>query len=256
MYKYIYTFPTFMVSLSFAEKFCNLIEDNLYNDLTKSYNKSKKHYFSNEEIVQAKKLKFPKRKLEWLAGRLAAKLLVYNYLKNKFSLEIEPAYINIESNCKPPKIKINSEISVATTYTNLHNILGQIYLSISHSSKYAIATLHYAPIGLDLESSRNIDIKLGSKFLSYNELNKIPKDMWLAAWAAKEATYKALCSKYYIDGNFIKSVSIDFKNYELEFDNFHFDRPMKVLYSKDFSEILNIFITKKYTYTVALAWAE
>lgn len=110
----------------------------------------------------------PKKKLEWLAGRLALKSLL-NYL------DIPDWEIIKDPHGKP------------------HLFDQNIHISLANSFPYATAIVNktYA-VGIDIEYPSEKLIRVRQKFLSESELLKSAtnKDILCVFWCAKESVYK------------------------------------------------------------------
>lgn len=128
----------------------------------------------------------PKRKIEWLLGRLAAKNAVISILKEK---HIKMKDIVIKSTRETaPKCYVKSEDA-------------GVFLSISHSRSHAVAAASMLPVGIDIEFERYFTENLQK--IVFNEDDRI-NGTCTSMWCAKEAVAKALGLGTMIDFRCIK----------------------------------------------------
>ncbi|RPI03471.1 MAG: 4'-phosphopantetheinyl transferase superfamily protein [Calditrichaeota bacterium] len=140
---------------------------------------------SPDEYTAYEMLRFQKRQVEWLSGRIAAKLAVakqYYMLGRKFSW----ADISVHNDARhAPFVPAFPEWN----------------LSISHSQEFAVAVLSRRPIGVDLEKIESRPRQLADYFccgdeknvlaeLEQNEVLWNQRMTWF--WTRKEAVAKFL----------------------------------------------------------------
>jgi 4'-phosphopantetheinyl transferase len=146
-------------------------------------------------------LRFPKRRRDWLLGRLAAKRLVQRFLAERggevlltaITLEREPA--------GAPLVRVN-DMAVPD--------IGPGQLSLTHSHGVAMAALSLTPgtrIGVDLEHVERRSPGFADDFLSDDERCRVrsasageARDRVVTTlWSAKEAAVKALGTGLSVD---------------------------------------------------------
>jgi len=140
------------------------------------------------EYAQLQKYRLPKRRSEFLSGRLCAKLAASRYLQE--SLRIRPGMEEIEicnNNNGRPFLCLQPEQSFAVPE-----------ISISHSSGYAAAIAAQHRCGIDIQKQEKSLIKVQEKYCTdreYTLLQKSIKDgdklrRLALLWSAKEAIQK------------------------------------------------------------------
>ncbi|MDZ4834860.1 MAG: beta-ketoacyl synthase N-terminal-like domain-containing protein [Candidatus Melainabacteria bacterium] len=145
----------------------------------------------NERIHWRDTLKFEKRKLEWLIGRIVAKEAVRRLIKDRLNLSIGPLDIEIEQDDRRrPIVKL------------AYGGIGEILLSISHSAGLGLSLCSFAADGnpgIDAEVIESREDDFASRFLDKEELqfldssSKQSRAMQVTRlWSAKEAAYKSL----------------------------------------------------------------
>jgi len=142
---------------------------------------------SPPEIGRLREFSFEKRRAEWLAGRLALKLLL-----NDLSMESSRASfpfegVTIVSEQTSPTLVIGSGVE-----RKVAGFLQALHLSIAHSGGLAVATASPRPIGIDVEPIEPLASGVPDKFLSVREKTIVSPENWLALWTAKEAVTKTL----------------------------------------------------------------
>lgn len=110
----------------------------------------------------------PKKKLEWMAGRLALDCLLQH-------IGIKDYHVIKDNHGKP--------------FLCSHDI----HISLANSFPYATAIINTKfPVGIDIEQPSSKLLKVSRKFLSSAELSAAQADYTIlcAFWCAKEAIYK------------------------------------------------------------------
>lgn len=135
-------------------------------------NVARESWFTETELLTASQFKLATRRDEWLQSRIAAKQLAM-----QLGLADDPQAITIER----PSLVING---IATEWR----------VSLSHSAPYVGAAISHAPIGIDVQSIRELDERAAHLFLSPEETDQM-LDCTLAHrilhfWCAKEAAWK------------------------------------------------------------------
>ncbi len=144
--------------------------------------------FSTEEIERINGLRFPKRRWEWMFGRITGKQL----------LKV------CETSCigkSLPKIRIENEPEGAP-YAMVENQIVPGCLTISHSGRFAMAAHSPNPglqIGVDLEQVEHraesflFDFFTPAEVRIAQSLPDAVRDTWITiAWSAKESVLKAI----------------------------------------------------------------
>lgn len=150
-------------------------------------------WLSPRERARLDGFRSDKRRRDWLAGRLAAKALLIEYLQDRGEGDRRPAEIEIAYGPRgEPQAYVRGER------------LGEIALSIAHSGGRGFAGLSEASqegrIGVDLERLRPVRPDLIKRFLSAEErkalTSRFPGERAsegiVLFWALKEAAFKAL----------------------------------------------------------------
>jgi acyl transferase domain-containing protein/NAD(P)H-dependent flavin oxidoreductase YrpB (nitropropane dioxygenase family)/NAD(P)-dependent dehydrogenase (short-subunit alcohol dehydrogenase family)/4'-phosphopantetheinyl transferase EntD/acyl carrier protein len=142
---------------------------------------------TEKEIEHYHHLSHPKRRLEWLAGRIAAKGAVRMYLDKRapFAREIEIQNLPDHSPCVVLSIK--------------GDVLSLPHISISHSRDIAVAVAAATPgVGIDVEELSDSILEIADEFCSQEERECViacsgrPRMTALALlWAMKESSRKA-----------------------------------------------------------------
>lgn len=150
--------------------------------------------FSLAELTQLTSFRSERRITNWLAGRLAAKQLLSDYLKNSQNIALQ--YNEIE---------IYNEVSGAPAFRILRDMppIDEINISISHSHSFGFCALaktrEIGWIGADIEVIRPLSEGIERKLLHKEEMPKLKEiqphllSMYLIAHlAVKEAAFKSL----------------------------------------------------------------
>jgi phosphopantetheinyl transferase len=151
------------------------------------------HWLSEQERLQLHRFTLPKRRREWLAGRVCAKIALEEYfgmynLKQDIPRHNELSIVN--SDIGRPYIIINKDNSIP----ELPDI------SISHSKGLALALASKSSCGVDIQKTSDAFVRVKERFCRPQEeallLSSIENDNPLIhlalLWSAKEAAQKAL----------------------------------------------------------------
>lgn len=134
-------------------------------------------YFTGEELGHAPHFSLPQRRDEWLAARVAAKLLAV-----ELGICARPADCRIARSGRAPEIALADGIA-------------PVSLSISHSRGKGAAAIMQRSVGVDLEGIRPIEPRVERFFLHPEEsamrAGLTLPDAALHLWSAKEAALKA-----------------------------------------------------------------
>lgn len=134
-------------------------------------------YFTAEELELAPHFSLTQRRDEWLAARLAAKLLAVELGIVRTALECR-----IERSGRTPEIVLAGGIA-------------PVSLSISHSHGKGAAAIMQRSAGVDLEGIRTIEPRVERFFLHPEEIamreSLTVPDASIHLWSAKEAAIKA-----------------------------------------------------------------
>lgn len=147
-------------------------------------------FFSPEEIKRLQGFSFPKRKLEWLGGRLAVKYCLQAYqsqLSGFSDCLVEPAIYAVANDDHGRPYLVDKK-----------SFAGRLpSLSISHSKDYAVALVSPSfSCGIDIQYISERLQALQERFASREEVNlgnacRLEVVSWLAMlWACKEAIKK------------------------------------------------------------------
>jgi phosphopantetheinyl transferase len=147
-----------------------------------------KEQLSRSEIDLFYSLKHPKRRLEWLAGRIVAKGAVRIYRDSNL---LPASSIKIErSKNNKPYVVIDNEETLSSPP----------YISISHSSDMSVSVASRVPgVGIDVEEISGSFLKIADEFSTEEEVELVRKcSMFNRAislsiiWVIKEASIKAI----------------------------------------------------------------
>lgn len=164
------------------------------------------------EVATLSGYKFPKRRSEYLTGRICAKMAVHELL-NQTSV--------------PSNLEKLSAIQISNTengrpvacFDALENNTPKMDISITHSGDYGAALTAGSPCGIDLQLRQDSLLKVKEKYCSQDEFRLLetllPETDTLTRlallWAAKEAAKKAL-SHWQMPG-FLDLEMSDLKNF-------------------------------------------
>ncbi len=158
-------------------------------------------WLSDSEKQRYHSFRFQKRKVEWLGGRLCAKLALKNYIKKFHLLQTIPLSSEL----------IIGSLENGRPFFNNNRLASLIELpdlSISHTSQYGTAMVSKTWCGVDIQEPRpslaNVKEKyclaseetLLQSILGNNKSSLVPLTL---LWAAKESLRKAL-SRYRLFG--------------------------------------------------------
>lgn len=150
-------------------------------------------WLSKEEIDKYYSYALPKRKLEYLTGRISAKMSIISFLEKNRALNNNPA---------PCEIVISNLESgrPAFSFESSKTLSGPRDISISHSSQYACAAACKNFCGIDIQSCNATLARVKDRFCSpsdegylqptFSSLGNLPTLSLL--WSAKEAVKKTL----------------------------------------------------------------
>lgn len=134
------------------------------------------------------------RKREWLAGRLATKSYIKNYLFENFGAQQKINTIEVYyGNLGEPRWRLidNNKLYLLPK--------PRLHISLSHSHGYAVATGdERAHVGVDIEFARRLSTGVERFFLAERERKMLPKLFpekiigSMVFWTLKEAALKAL----------------------------------------------------------------
>ncbi len=150
-------------------------------------------FLHSNECAQLKKYRLPKRRSEYITGRICAKTAISDHLQS--TLRTPPPMNQIEINNSEyghPVITFHSEVPFPVPE-----------ISISHSKEYGAAIASRHRCGIDIQSQEKSLIKVREKYCTEPEehilLKAIPKGNKLLRlsllWSAKEAIQKSFSTK-------------------------------------------------------------
>ena len=129
-------------------------------------------WFREDEMAVANAFKLPKRRNEWLLGRVAAK-----------KLAIELGYAH-------------DPLAIAIDVTRMRIGDRELRVSLSHSGGYGAAAIDVQPVGIDVETPRVVRPGTAHLFLTDLEIALMHRchidNALLHFWSAKEAAWKRL----------------------------------------------------------------
>ncbi len=149
------------------------------------------HWLNNEE--QRHLLSFPvvKRKVDWLSGRIAAKLAVCNYTMKR--LNVKEISIDYNDNRRP--------------------FFADYFVSISHSQLLAVALVGDSRLGIDTECNTRLTHNNISPLITKEEITQVcigndieNQQAKTLIWCLKEALFKTFGENNFI--NFAKKIRI------------------------------------------------
>lgn len=145
---------------------------------------------SEQELAQREELRPEKRRVEWTAARVAAKLLAIER-----QLTDQGHRCTVEKAGGRPRLVIDGTISDRS-------------ISISHSAAIGAAAIHTEPVGVDIQDIRDVDPRAAKFFLGDSENDTVSdvvaRNPLLHVWCAKEAAWKASAE----EGSTLKSVTL------------------------------------------------
>ncbi|WP_136807944.1 4'-phosphopantetheinyl transferase family protein [Desulfosediminicola flagellatus] len=153
-----------------------------------------RHLITPEELAKANSFSIPKRRKEWLTGRICAKAAALMY-HNLISTNTEPDLFKISAE--------NDDNGRPFLSGNLTEELQNADLSISHGADYGLALIADSICGTDIQAPKDTLTRVREKFctqveqellqLQLPELNELQHLTLI--WTAKEAAKKALSHK-------------------------------------------------------------
>lgn len=147
-------------------------------------------YLTGEELARVRGFKREKRRSEWTASRIAAKLLA---LRQK--LCDDPRHCSIVSSYSKPELRITAGSAPRR------------FVSISHSEGAGSAAIDEVPVGLDIQKTRVLKPGVTRFFLKDEEKLEMERsgmpDAMFHFWCAKEAAFKLKAGR-----GWLKRVSI------------------------------------------------
>ena len=150
-------------------------------------------FLHGSELVQLKKYRLPKRRSEYLTGRLCAKLAASSYLQSSLNTPVAMEQIEIfNAGHGRPFITLNQTPSPTVPD-----------ISISHSKGYAVAMASRHRCGIDIQKHEKSLIKVKEKYCTAQEYTILSDSiengdelLHLALlWSAKEAIQKTFSTK-------------------------------------------------------------
>jgi phosphopantetheinyl transferase len=151
-----------------------------------------KEWLSNVELTRFESFKFKKRRQEWLAGRICAKMALYDYFctyspEREMESRTELSIMNLDTGRPFPTGRKGERLVDAPD------------LSISHSGSLALALAAKTCCGIDIQQMKDTLIRIKKRFCTEEEerllmttLGKGPLVHLALLWSAKEAIRKAL----------------------------------------------------------------
>jgi 4'-phosphopantetheinyl transferase EntD len=150
-------------------------------------------WLTAEEMQLVSRFKLAKRKKEWLAGRICAKMAIIDYF---------------HTFCQDQKMPVWNELSISNSdngrpfpHLNRGERLPEgLDISISHSGSFALALAARTCCGVDIQKTSDTLVRIKERFctdqeeyiLSSTKQKNNPLMPLALLWAAKEAAKKAL----------------------------------------------------------------
>lgn len=128
------------------------------------------------ELEIGREIELERRRSEWMLARIAVKQLAI-----RLGLCDDPSECVVPTRGVAPDLRIHGHSS-------------ELHVSISHSAHLAAAAISSAPIGIDIQVRRPVDVRSRRFFLRDDEedlLLTTDDDHLLELWSAKEAALKA-----------------------------------------------------------------
>jgi len=145
-------------------------------------------FLHTNEITQLSKYRLPKRRSEYLTGRICAKIAAIDYLKS--SLNPAPLMEKIEI--------VNNEQGHPSLILHTQPEITIPNISISHSGEYAAAIATQHRCGIDIQKHEQSLIKVREKYCANREFKIIAEEneadelgQLALLWSAKEAIQKS-----------------------------------------------------------------
>jgi acyl transferase domain-containing protein/phosphopantetheinyl transferase len=149
-------------------------------------------YISRRYLTAAERAVYdelsPRRRRQWLAGRVAAKDAVLGYLRREHGIEqIYPQELKVENDAAgAPRIRANVTDTVPES----------LQLSLAHKGALAVAIVGTQPVGIDLERIEPRDEGFLEMVFTTAERALLADDtdadaVWTRGWVVKEAVAKA-----------------------------------------------------------------
>jgi phosphopantetheinyl transferase len=137
-------------------------------------------HLAEREVLE--RLTVPKRRRDWLLGRLAAKRAL---------VQVSPVAVSLRD------VAIRRGEDGRPVFALPHHALAEWSLSLSHTGGWAVAIAAPYPIGIDLEGLRPINPATHRFFMQRSEQTALAAGAWgddasLAVWGIKEAAFKLL----------------------------------------------------------------
>lgn len=131
-------------------------------------------WLSHDELERASTFRLERRRSEWSAARIAARLLAER--------------TGVTSDGRDLRIGVREQCPWAECAR------GELSLSFTHSGLAGAAALDEHPIGIDLERPRRVEPGSARFFLNDDEMRLMDlpvEDVAVHLWSAKEAAFKA-----------------------------------------------------------------
>ena len=134
-------------------------------------------WFTESELLEAGNFRLQKRRDEWKRSRVAAKQLAVDR--------------GIARSADEVSVLTESGALSAAPILWLRGAPAVLHVSLSHSAQYAAAAIDSAPVGIDVQVTRNISEAAAHLFLREDEIAMMRSctiaDAMIHFWCAKEA---------------------------------------------------------------------
>lgn len=153
-----------------------------------------RHLINPEELDRANSFNIPKRRDEWLTGRICAKAAALMF-HNMASSDTEPNLFEISTG--------NDTNGRPFLIGNLTRELNNTDISISHGANFGLALIADSHCGVDIQAPKDTLTRVREKFCDHTEQDLLQLQLpelnelqhLTLIWTAKEAAKKALSHK-------------------------------------------------------------
>jgi 4'-phosphopantetheinyl transferase len=145
-------------------------------------------HLSAEERAHARTLRLPKRRMEWLGGRLAAKHAVRAHRRRHAGAVVPTRQVRVTPVAAGPQ--------AGKPFVN-----APVGIGISHSADFAVAACGLGPVGIDVELDRPLPSALVKTLAADNGGAAMPATL---RWSCKEAVLKYFGFGMRLDGREVR----------------------------------------------------
>ncbi len=172
-----------------------------------SHNSTIKNFLSSEELTKLHTFEMQKRKKEWLAGRICAKKAATRFLLLQKNGTVQRNQI---------VIKNDSSGRPYICWPDSYKLKKQCDISISHSSRFAMALIAETACGIDVQQPKQTLHRVKERFCLTEEETLLKKHLekedelhsLALLWTAKEAIRKASSLNFVPEFRQLKLISL------------------------------------------------